>query len=278
VPQAAGERAILRGVLECVINVSEGRDRAVLDALAAAAGDDLLDLHVDGHHHRAVLTVVGEHAPRSVATVAVERVDLRVHHGAHPRLGAVDVVPFVALAGSSPADARRARDAFAEWAGRELQVPCFVYDGERTLPELRRRAFVDLAPDHGPATAHPTAGATAVGARGVLVAYNVWLATPSLHTAREIAQAIRRPELRALGLAVGPDVQVSMNLVVPAQLGPADAYDLVAARAPVARAELVGLAPRSVLDAVDPARWATLDLDEDRTIEARLAARALRGR
>lgn len=261
-------------MLECIVNVSEGRDAAVLDALARAAGTDLLDLHADGHHHRAVLTLVGEAAPRRVAAVAVARIDLRDHEGAHPRLGAVDVVPFVALEGSTPADACAARERFCTWAADELALPCFCYgDGAPTLPEVRRRAFRGLEPDTGPPEPHPTAGAVAVGCRPPLVAYNVWLAEPDLERARAVAAAVRGHGIRALGLAVGERVQVSMNLVDPSRVGPAVAYDRVAALVAPAGAELVGLVPRGVLDAVAPQRWSELDLAEDRTIEARLRLR-----
>jgi glutamate formiminotransferase len=257
-------------VLECVINVSEGRDRAVLDQLSAACGPDLLDRHADPDHHRSVFTLVGVDAPRALARVAVARLDTGRHEGVHPRLGVVDVVPFVPLAGSAMADAVVARDAFAGWFADELGVPCFRYGPERTLPEIRRRAFRDLAPDVGPDRPHPTAGACCVGARDVLVAYNVWLATPDLARARAIAAEVRSHGIRALGLACGDRVQVSMNLVDPLVTGPAAAYDAVAARAPIAGAELVGLVPAAVLEAIPPSRWDELDLDPDRTIEARL--------
>jgi glutamate formiminotransferase len=261
-------------VLECVANISEGRDPAVLGALTTAAGSDLLDLHSDPHHHRSVLTLVGDAAIRSVARVAVERIDLGDHAGVHPRIGVVDVVPFVPYGDDSTlADAIAARDAFAAWAADELAVPCFTYGPERSLPDVRRHAFGALAPDRGPGTPHPTAGAIAVGARPVLVAYNLWLAEPDLAAARRIAAALRGPAVRALGLAVGTRVQVSCNLVDPLRVGPADVHDRVAALAPVAGAELVGLVPAPVLRAVDPGRWAELDLAEDRTIEARLSAR-----
>ena len=102
-----------RGVLECVVNVSEGRDAVVLDRLATAAGVDLLDLHHDPFHHRSVHTLVGEEAPRRLAVEAVASIDMRIHDGVHPRLGAVDVVPFVPLTGSTMADAIAARDAFS---------------------------------------------------------------------------------------------------------------------------------------------------------------------
>jgi glutamate formiminotransferase len=189
-------------------------------------------------------------------------------------MGVVDVVPFVPLAASTLDDAVAARDRFLEWMADELGVPGFAYGPERTLPEVRRRAFADLAPDRGPARPHPTAGATAVGARPVLVAWNVWLAEPDLARARRIAGAIRCPQLRALGLPVGARVQVSMNLVEPDALGPAEAWDLVAGREAVAGAELVGLVPRSVLERTDPRRWAELDLAEEKTIESRLAGLA----
>jgi glutamate formiminotransferase / 5-formyltetrahydrofolate cyclo-ligase len=258
-------------MLECVVNVSEGRDGALLADLAAAGGANVLDLHADPDHHRSVFTLVGTDAPRDLAVAAVARLDIGGHAGVHPRLGVVDVVPFVPLAGSSLPDAMAARDRFAAWFAGELGVPCFLYGPERPLPEIRRRAFRDLGPDTGPDRPHPTAGACCVGARGVLVAYNVWLATPDLAIARSVAAAVRSPAIRALGLACGDRVQVSMNLVDPEATGPAAAYDAVAALAPVAGAELVGLLPAAVLEAVPPSRWAELDLSPDRTIEARLA-------
>jgi glutamate formiminotransferase len=257
-------RASLRVVLECVVNVSEGSDPAVIGAIAAAAGAALVDTHTDRHHNRSVLTLVGpdvEDAARALAVEAVRRIDLRLHVGVHPRLGAVDVVPFVPLAGSSMADALAARDRFAAWAGDVLRVPCFLYGPERTLPDVRRHAFTGLAPDTGGPVAHPTAGAICVGARGVLVAYNVWLADGvDVGTARRVAREIRGPALRALGLDVGGRAQVSMNLVDPVTVGPAEAFDAVAARAPVERAELVGMVPVAVLEAVPAGRWAELDL------------------
>jgi glutamate formiminotransferase len=260
-------------VLLCVVNVSEGRNADVLGELAAVAGTDLLDLHRDPYHHRAVLTLVGEDAPRHVARVALDRIDLREHSGVHPRLGAIDVVPFVPYEAATLADALAARAAFMAWAAAELGLPCFAYGPERSLPEVRRRAWSDLLPDAGPQAPHPTAGATCVGARGVLVAYNTWLAEPDLAAARRVAAAVRGPRLRAFGLPVGQQVQVSMNLVAPDELGPAAAYDAVAAHVPLAGAELVGLVPERVLHAVPPARWEELDLSEDRTVEARLVHR-----
>ena len=272
------------GVLECVVNVSEGRDAGVVAALSAACGGALLDVHSDPHHHRSVFTLAGpavEAATRALVAAAVERIDLRRHDGSHPRLGAADVVPFVPLAGATMDDAVRARDDLARWLGDELGVPCFLYGPERSLPDIRRHAFRDLAPDTGPPAPHPTAGATAAGARDLLVAFNVWLAAPADRpAARQIAAEVRRPGLRTLGLDVGGRAQVSCNLIDPLALGPAAAYDLIATRAAahgvsVAGAELVGLLPEAVLDREDPNRWQQLDLDAQRTIEARLRRKGL---
>ncbi|MFP4514339.1 MAG: glutamate formiminotransferase [Acidimicrobiales bacterium] len=262
-------------MIECVVNISEGRDPTVLDALADAAGDGLLDLHRDPDHHRSVLTLAGDEAVRAVATEAVARIDIGAHQGAHPRIGVVDVVPFIALAGSSAADALAARDAYAAWSAGTLEVPCFLYGPERTLPEIRRGAFSELAPDTGPAAPHPTAGASAVGQRDVLVAYNLWLADTDLETARGISRSLRSPAVRALGLQVGDQVQVSMNLIDPATTGPAEVFDQVARHTAIDRAELVGLVPASVLERTPNHRWHELDLDADRTIEARVEARGL---
>jgi glutamate formiminotransferase len=263
-------------VLECVVNVSEGRRPEVVAALGEAAGADLLDTHTDADHNRSVFTLVGEAAPRAVARRAVELVDLRRHQGVHPRLGALDVVPFVPLGDATPDDAVAARDRFARWLAAELGVPSFLYGPERTLPDVRRGAFDGLAPDAGPGRPHPSAGASAVGARPPLVAWNVWLADPDVGLARRVARAVRGPHLRALGLPVGGGAQVSMNLVAPDVVGPAQAWDRVAALAPLRRAELVGLVPRAALERTDPGRWAQLDLGEERTIEFRLERRAAR--
>jgi len=274
-------------VLECVVNVSEGRDLSVIRAVAASAADHVLDVHSDPDHNRSVVTLAGPHtedAVRALSRQVVASVDISRHSGVHPRLGALDVVPFVALDdGGSPVAVRdassselRARDEFATWAGGELDLPCFCYGPERSLPEVRRRAFVDLLPDYGPLAPHPTAGSCAVGARPVLVAYNLWLSATDLEVARSIARAIRNPQLRALGLSVSGTTQVSCNLLDPLQVGPRQVYDAVrelaiASGVTITRAELVGLAPQAVVEAVPPEMRELLDLDTSRTIEARLA-------
>lgn len=268
-------------MLECVVNISEGRDPAVLDALAGSCGADLLDVHLDPVHNRSVFTLVGTEAPRNLTRIAVRLLNLEQHRGVHPRLGVVDVVPFVALEGSTMADAVAARDAFAHWVVDELGVPVFLYgpgvDGhDRSLPEIRRRAFGALEPDLGPVSVHPSAGAVCVGARDILIAFNVWLdaSTPREVVAR-IAADVRGDGVRTLALVEGDLVQVSMNLVAVDRVGPAEAYDRVVEKcnehgAIVRRAELVGLLPRRVLDRIPGRRWTELDLAAERTIEARL--------
>ncbi len=278
---------------ECVINISEGRDRTVIDSVARAGGRALLDCHSDADHHRSVLTLGGsldevETKAQAVAVATVESIDLSSHVGVHPRLGALDVVPFVPLGavglhGPAWAEAVAARDRFAVWAGTVLGLPCFLYGPERTLPEVRRHAFATLVPDTGPPTPHPTAGACAVGVRPTLVAYNVWLADgdeadgPSVLTvARELAASLRGPTVRSLGLAVADGAQVSCNLIDPSTVSIDRIYDAIAAGAEaqgcaVTRAELVGLVPERVLRRVPERRWPELDLADDRTIEFQLA-------
>jgi glutamate formiminotransferase len=263
-------------VLVAAINVSEGRDHRAIAAITAAAGSCLLDAHRDPHHHRSVITLGGadvEAAARSLALMTVSVIELRMHAGVHPRLGAVDVVPFVPFAASTPAHARAAQVRFSGWMASALDVPCFLYGGRVTLPEIRRRAFRTLWPGVGPLLPHPRAGATCVGARPVLVAYNAWLGEgTSIAVARAAASAVRGSAVRALAFELGDRVQVSMNLVDPTVVGPAQAYDAVASLAPVSRAELVGLVPAAVLTPVPQHRWPELDLDPARTIEARLEA------
>jgi glutamate formiminotransferase len=270
-------------MLECVVNLSEGCDPAVLAALSAAAGRCLLDRHSDCGHHRSVFTLAGGEkavmrAVQELARTAVELLDLRSHVGVHPRFGVVDVVPWVALEGwplrdAQGAGARRApmaRDAFAQWAASELGLPAFLYGPGRSLPEVRRRAWRTLLPDLGPRAPHATAGSVAVGARALMVAYNLWLEEADLAKARAIAAALRSTEVRSLAFALGERVQVSCNLLSPLIVGPAQVWDAVASMAPVANAELVGLVPQAVLAATPKWRWEELDLAVDRTIEARL--------
>jgi glutamate formiminotransferase len=270
-------------VLECVLNISEGRDSDILERLSVAAGASLRDRHSDTFHNRSVFTLINSTAEllrdvRNLITTALELLDITHHEGVHPRLGVVDVVPFVALTPDVSATAIHLRDLSAEWIATSHQVPVFLYgpleSGERTLPYVRAHAFKGLAPDFGPSRPDPRSGAVVVGARDVLVAWNIWLTGVDLERARLLAQLIRRPGVRALGLQVGDHVQVSCNLVDLALATPSEVYDQVnshlAEGATIQRAELVGLIPRSLLEAEDPVRWEQLGLSEDSTIESRL--------
>lgn len=261
-------------MLEAVINVSEGRRPDVVAAIAAVAGGALLDVHTDADHHRSVLTLAGpavEDAAFDVVAAAAAAIDLRVHEGVHPRVGAADVVPFVPLGDSTMADAVAARERLIERIEGQLSIPCVRYGPERTLPVARRAAA-------GEVEAHRSAGICCVGARPVLVAYNLWLAPPAgLDEARLIAREIRSPAVRALGMAVAGGAQVSCNLIDPMTFGPDAAFDAVSERAAVARAELVGLAPAAVLGSIPQQRWPALDLSPASTIEARLNQAGLDG-
>jgi glutamate formiminotransferase len=279
-------------VLECVPNVSEGRDARVCDALAAACGASLLDVHRDPDHHRSVFTLAGpgdrdaEAAARRLACAVAERLDLRVHDGVHPRIGALDVVPFVALDGSRRADAVDAARAFAGWITAELGVPALLYgDADpagRSLPALRRVAAAADLEDASTVTPHGRLGAVAVGARPVLVAVNCELDRDDVALARTIARGVRErdgglPGVRALGFALASRrvVQVSMNLVDLGATGLQPACERVRAvararDADVTRVELVGLLPRAELARCDPAFLEWARIGDDRTIEARL--------
>ena len=267
---------------ECVINVSEGRDGAAVAELAGAAGSLVLDVHSDADHNRSVITLAGppaalQEAVRAVATRTVERFDLHRHEGAHPRFGVLDVVPFVPLTPSAPAGMAAivaARDGFAAWAGEELGLPCFLYGPERTLPEVRRLAFAELQPDAGPPRPHPTAGACAVGARPVMVAWNLWLAGVDLARARSLAADLRDGTVRTMAFELAGSVQLSFNLLSPLERGPAQLYRaVIESGVEVARAELVGLAPVALLDVTPAELWSRLDLDRAHTIEGHLGAR-----
>ena len=262
-------------VLECVINISEGRNIDILRQLADGCAHDLLDVHVDADHNRSVFTLIGIAAPRRLTKLAVQLLQLDAHQGVHPRLGVVDVVPFIALDESTMHDAILARDEFAQWASAQLLVPCFVYGAERTLPDIRRQAWSNLQPQHGPSAPHSTAGAICVGARDSLMAYNVWLdPRTSEKDARSIAQSVRGDGIRTLALQVGNHWQISMNLLDPGRVGPDIATDRVIHFAKqnnveIERCELVGLISQNALNKISQQRWEELDLSAERTIEFR---------
>ena len=271
-PEAGGDTAA--PVLVCPANISEGRRPEVVSKIAAAArrpGALLLDVHSDPDHNRSVLTFAGSpdalvESMVAATSLAAGMIDLGGHQGMHPRMGAVDVIPFVPLqaAGMPPAVAAARECARRIW--EETGVPCFLYEEAtlpggppRSLPEVRRRAFGELAPDFGGARPHPTAGGVAVGARETLVAYNVDLATEDVAVARRIARAIRErdgglPHVRALPLSLPSRnvTQVSTNLTRPAVTPIGVVFDAVAKLAAaegvrVSGSEIVGLTPRAAL-------------------------------
>jgi len=198
-------------LVECVPNFSEGRDATTIDALRSAvtavAGVQLLDVQSDTAHNRSVFTLVGNPAAVVEAVfaamrVATERIDLTKHSGEHPRMGATDVVPFVPVAGCTMQQCAALARQLGERVGKELAIPVFLYAKAATrpeherLPDIRKGEFEalrerTLAPDFGPTKVHPTAGATAIGARPFLVAFNVYLDTQEIAVAKEIAKQIR---------------------------------------------------------------------------------------
>ena len=304
-------------LVECVPNVSEGRRPEVVDEIVAAfAGADpevlVLDRSSDPDHHRSVITLMGPGPALVEAAVAGARacarlIDLNHHRGVHPRMGALDVLPFVPfgavtrLRGGDDPDLDCA--GLAERAGRriaaEVGVPVYLYGaaarhpGWAALPAVRGRGFEALraalaagdtghAPDFGGPELHPTAGATAVGAREVLIAYNVELAGADLELARRIATAVRErdgglPAVRAMGVPLKDRglVQVSMNLLDYRATPPAAAYAAVAelaerAGARVEASEIVGLVPAGALEGTDPADLRLRGPAPELSLEARL--------
>jgi glutamate formiminotransferase / 5-formyltetrahydrofolate cyclo-ligase len=263
--------------LLAVPNVSEGRDRAALDAIgaafAAAEGVRLLDRHSDRDHHRAVFTLAAHpgtlaDALLKGARVAVEEIEIGDGRGVHPHVGAIDVVPVVYLDDGARGAACAEALVVADRIGQELAVPVFLYGalaGGRTRAQLRRGGAAQLAqrmrsgelrPDFGPLQAHPGAGATLVAAREPLVAFNLQLEQPAtVEDARTIAGLIREggveglPGLRAIGVELGGAVaQVSMNVERPGEVPLARVVQAVRRHAALASAELVGLAPRAALE------------------------------
>jgi glutamate formiminotransferase len=288
--------------LESVPNVSEGRDDTVVEALREAMSSParLLDIHVDRDHHRSVYTLVGT-AEELVETLvagigrAVELIDLREHRGAHPRVGAADVVPIVPLVPDDEPAAREAALALADRVADALELPVFFYGRlteDRREPAFFRRGGPDelqrridsgeLAPDRGPVELHPTAGAVVLGVRRPLIAFNVNLRSNDLEVAREIAQVVRErdggfPGVRALGLDLphAGVVQVSMNVT---DWEAASLHDIVARivleaesrGVNVIGSELVGLMPAGAAVAAAGSILRIEGFDANRVLELRL--------
>jgi glutamate formiminotransferase len=293
-------------IIECVPNISEGRRadvvQAAVDAIRRLPGVHLLDHSSDASHNRSVLTLAGDATALKAAVlelfdVAVRAIDLRAHRGEHPRIGAVDVVPFVPIEGATLADCvALARDTAPEVA-RRFDIPVFLYEEaasrpeRRNLEDIRRGEFEGLAakmaaggwpPDFGPAMPHATAGATVIGARMPLIAFNVNLATDRLEVARKIAAAVRHSSggfrfVKAMGISLDDRriVQVSMNLTNADRTPIYRVFEMVkreAARYGVAvlESEIVGLVPAAAL--VASAQY-FLQLDRfqlDQVLETRL--------
>ncbi len=290
--------------LEAVPNFSEGRDRGTIEAIGAAldADADLLDVHADVDHNRSVFTLVGDDESLVDALVAgiseaCRRIDLRRHEGAHPRIGAADVVPIVPIEAGDMDRARAAARLLAERIGAELALPVFLY-GELApgrgpaffrrggTEELARRlASGEIAPDFGPERLHERAGGAIVGARRPLIAFNVDLADADAEVAREIAAVVRErdggfPGVRALGLDLprAGRVQVSMNV----EDWEAAALHEIVARieaeaagrgARVLGSELVGLMPAGAAAAAAGAQLRIEGFDASRVLELRLLPR-----
>lgn len=295
-------------MIEAVPNISEGRRidvvREAVETIEAVSGVRVLDCSSDPSHNRSVITMAGEADPLREAVlrmfeVAVKRIDLRRHRGVHPRIGAVDVVPFVPLGGTRMESCVELAHATGRDVAARLQVPVLLYETAATAPasrrleQLRRGQFEGLEaklvepawrPDYGPPRPHPSAGAVAIGARRPLVAFNVNLASDDLDIARRIARTVREsggglPHVKAMGVRLSSPrrnlAQVSMNLTDYRRTPLSAVLERVAREAAreevaIAGTELVGLIPREALDGTAGGRPMLDVIRPDQTIEARL--------
>lgn len=264
------------------VNLSEGRRLDHIGRIAEKASPicRVLDIHADPDHNRSVMTLAGQTGPLvdgilALSAEAVRLIDITRHHGAHPRFGAIDVIPFVSpfQASGRAEPPRTAIEAALRCAPRiwdELQIPCFLYEFSAPrsgrvplpLPLLRKEAFAGMLPDFGEGRPHPTAGAVAVGARFPLVAYNINLDATDVRIANQIAAELRSrfESVRALGLSLSSrgSVQVSCNLLSPADTTMKDVFSAVNELAehlgtPVLESEVAGLVPRAAFGGLTPA-------------------------
>lgn len=293
-------------IIECVPNISEGRRAEVVSAVADAVRKSgparLIDVSSDADHNRSVLTLAGEPGPVGAAALAlvdacVERIDLREHRGGHPRMGAVDVVPFVPVRGATMEDCvRLARSVGASIAARH-GLPVYLYERAATAPhrrnlaEIRRGEFEGFPekikdplwkPDFGPERVHPTAGCVAVGAREFLIAYNVNLASGDLDLAKSIARTIREssgglPCVKAMGVMLRDRgrAQVSINLTDFRTTPLHRVFEAVRAEAArrgveIAGSEIVGLVPEDALVQAAESHLRLEGFDASRILERRL--------
>src|SRR5258706_7975176 len=293
-------------LVECVPNFSEGCDKAKVDAIVDAMKVDgvyLLDREMDADHNRCVITLVGEREAIQEAAIrgvgkAAELIDLTVHKGAHPRMGAADVVPFIPIDGVTIEDCVAMARHVGEEIWKRFQIPVYLYESAAATPErqnlenIRRGQFEGIRaeiatnparkPDFGEAKVHPTAGATVVGARKFLVAYNIFLNTPDVEIAKKVAKAVRFSSgglryVKGAGFSVRGLAQVSMNLTDFEQTPIARVFEYVKREAarygvqPLA-SEIVGLIPKRALE--DAAEWFLQieNFDSSLILENRLAA------
>jgi glutamate formiminotransferase len=290
-------------IVECVPNVSEGRDRPVIDRIADAVRSvhrvKLADIHADPDHHRSVFTFLGpppdvEIAALALAEASLAAIDMRRHRGVHPRTGALDVLPFIPLRAMTMGETAALAHRVGQTLGARFALLVYFY-GEaalrpdrRRLSEIRRGEYEALekrladpafAPDAGPARFNPRSGATSVGAREILVAYNVWLSSDDQEVARAIARAVREssgglPGLQAMGVPLRSRglVQVSMNLLDLRRTPLPLVFDRVQREASqrgvkVLRGELVGLVPREAFAGEPPERAGLPDFTPEQLLE-----------
>lgn len=293
-------------LVECVPNFSEGRDKSKVDAIVGAMkipGVYLLDRESDADHNRSVITIVGEREAIQEAAIrgvgkAAELIDLNVHTGAHPRMGAADVVPFIPIDGVTIEDCVAMARHVGEEIWKRFQIPVYLYESAATAPErqnlenIRRGQFEGIRteiatnpvrkPDFGEPRVHPTAGATVVGARKFLIAYNVFLNTPDVEIAKKIAKAVRFSSgglrfVKGAGFLVRGLAQVSMNLTDFEQTPVHRVFELVKREAgrfgvmPIS-SEIVGLIPKKALE--QAAEWflQVENFDSSLILENRLSA------
>ncbi len=283
-------------ILECVPNFSEGRRKDIVQAIVDSSGISgvrILGMALDVDHNRSVMTAVGEaedlaEAMFQAAAMAVKHIDLRAHQGVHPRMGAVDVIPFVPLRGATMADAVSVAKRLGHRLAEELHLPVYLYEMAATksqhknLADVRRGQFEGLSnkmasdpPDYGLPYPHPSAGAVAVGARNPLIAFNVLLNTNDMEVAQKIAQSVRASTGGLAGVKALPmntvsqaRVQVSMNLVDYPKTPLPRALEMVRQEAlrfgvNIFRTELVGFMPAQAL--VDVARYYLQQCDFEMT-------------
>ncbi|HUV43106.1 MAG TPA: glutamate formimidoyltransferase [Patescibacteria group bacterium] len=294
-------------IIECVPNFSEGRNQEIIQAIANAARDKekvrVLDVEWDKDHNRSLATIVGE--PEAVLVAvwemikkATELIDMEKHQGEHPRIGAIDVVPFIPVANVSMEECVELAKRLGKRVGEELKIPVYLYEAAASRPErvnlanVRQGDYEDLKkeitsnperkPDFGPSQMHPTAGAMVIGARKFLIAYNINLDTQDVEIAKEIARLIREkdggfPAVKALGFAIKDKgfVQVSINLCDFEKTNMDVVFRKVKEEVgkrgiKVFGSEIYGMVPKAALEGIDLAELQLIDFKEDQILENKL--------